>query len=96
MGIDATLWKSTDSGVTWSKVNNFPNPGTYIPFPGKDYGGDPTGFSWIAFDPRTGTAGHPTQTIYAAVNDNTGNNLYRSTDGGETWAAVPGQPTGLS
>lgn len=89
------LWKSTDSGVTWSKVNNFPNPGTYIPFPGKDYGGDPTGFSWIAFDPRTGTAGHPTQTIYAAVNDNTGDNLYRSTDGGETWAAVPGQPTGF-
>jgi photosystem II stability/assembly factor-like uncharacterized protein len=89
------LWKSTDSGVTWSKVNNFPNPGTYIPFPGQAYGGNPVGFSWIAFDPRTGTAGQPTQTIYAGVDDNTGNNIYRSTDGGETWAAVPGQPTGF-
>src|SRR4030095_7168059 len=27
------LWKSTDSGVTWSKVTSFPNPGNYVQDP---------------------------------------------------------------
>jgi xyloglucan-specific exo-beta-1,4-glucanase len=27
------LWKSVDAGVTWSKVANFPDSGTYIPDP---------------------------------------------------------------
>src|SRR6266496_1379608 len=35
-----------------------------------------------------------TQTIYVGVAD-LGNSVYRSNDGGKTWAAVPGQPTGF-
>ena len=33
------------------------------------------------------------KTIYVGVNDKS-TSLYRSTDGGGTWRAVPGQPTG--
>lgn len=87
------LWKSTDYGVTWGKVTSFPNPGTYVQNPSNSYQADIMGLAWITFDPRTGTAGNATQTIYAGVADK-GTSIYRSTDGGATWSAVPGQPTG--
>ncbi|MCX7682346.1 MAG: hypothetical protein N2508_10385, partial [Anaerolineae bacterium] len=88
------LWRSTDYGVTWSKVTSFPNPGTYVQQPGDPYLGDRPGVVWIVFDPRTGTPGNATQTIYVGVAD-LGTSIYRSTDGGNTWSAVPGQPTGF-
>ncbi|RKP51730.1 xyloglucanase [Cohnella endophytica] len=87
------LWKSTDYGVTWSKVTSFTNVGTYIQNPGQEYGSDPVGLAWITFDKSKGSLGNATQTIYVGVAD-TGNSVFRSTDGGATWAAVPGQPTG--
>nr|WP_235441441.1 X2-like carbohydrate binding domain-containing protein [Paenibacillus sp. IHB B 3415] len=87
------LWKSTDSGVTWSKVSSFPNVGTYIQNPTLDYGNDLVGLSWITFDKSTGTSGNATQTIYVGVAD-TASSVYRSTDGGATWSALPGQPVG--
>ena len=88
------LWRSADYGVTWAKVASFPNPGTYIPVPGDVYQGDNIGVVWVTFDPRTGAAGGTTQTIYVGVADKT-SSIYRSTDGGATWAAVAGQPTGF-
>jgi hypothetical protein len=91
------LWKSTDSGATWAKVSNFPDTG---PFMGNsadpnDYLNHAIGVTWITFDKSTGTSGNTTQTIYVGVaNNNSGaNNIYRSTDGGATWAAIPGEPT---
>ena len=48
----------------------------------------------MTFDPRTGTLGNPTQTIYVGVADK-GVSVYRSVDAGATWEAVPGQPTGF-
>ncbi|MEK4329220.1 X2-like carbohydrate binding domain-containing protein [Paenibacillus sp. FSL R7-0312] len=87
------LWKSADSGVTWSKVSAFPNVGTYIQNPTLDYGNDLVGLSWITFDKSTGTSGNATQTIYVGVAD-TASSVYRSTDGGATWSALPGQPVG--
>lgn len=45
------------------------------------------GIGFVFFDRRDGT-------IYAGVAD-PANALYRSTDAGRTWTAVPGQPTGL-
>ena len=90
------LWRSTDFGVNWSKVTNFPNPGTYVQDPNDpfDYLNDIIGVVWVVFDSRTGTPGNTTQTIYAGVAD-LGTSVYRSTDGGATWAALAGQPTGF-
>ncbi|WP_229691774.1 WD40/YVTN/BNR-like repeat-containing protein, partial [Sphaerisporangium melleum] len=87
------LWRSTDSGVTWSKVTNFPNVGNYAETPGDAYGGDNQGVVWVTFDKRTGTAGNATQTIYVGVADKQ-NTVYRTTNGGTTWERVAGQPTG--
>lgn len=87
------LWKSTDYGVTWTKVTSFPNPGTYVQDPSQPYLADRTGVVWVTFDPRTGTPGNASQTIYVGVADQT-TSIYRSTDAGATWEAVPGQPTG--
>jgi hypothetical protein len=90
------LWRTTDSGVTWSKVTSFPNPGNYVQDPTDPFGylTDNQGIYWITFDKRTGTAGNTTQTIYVSVAD-AGTSVYRSTDGGATWSAVPGQPAGF-
>jgi xyloglucan-specific exo-beta-1,4-glucanase len=89
------LWKSTDYGVTWNKVTNFPDTGPFVEKAGDAYQGDPLGVVWETFDPSTGKAGSPTQTIYVGVGDNASGaaNIYRSTDGGATWAAIPGEPT---
>jgi xyloglucan-specific exo-beta-1,4-glucanase len=88
------LWSSADYGVTWSKVTTFPNPGNYIENPNFSYSADNQGVVWVTFDPRTGTPGNPTQTIYVGVADKT-TSIYRSIDAGATWEAVPGQPTGF-
>ncbi|MFP8907552.1 cellulose binding domain-containing protein [Streptomyces atacamensis] len=89
------LWRSTDSGATWSEVESFPNPGTYVPDPESDnsYLTDEVGVVWVTFDERTGSAGNRTRTVYVGVADKE-ESVYRSTDGGTTWEAVPGQPTG--
>ncbi|MGD1043423.1 MAG: xyloglucanase [Sedimentisphaerales bacterium] len=81
------LWRSADYGATWSRDTNFTAVGTYTS------GGDIIGVVWVTFD-NSGTAGNPTQTIYVGVANTTGNTIYRSTNGGATWAAIPGQPTG--
>jgi hypothetical protein len=87
------LWRSTDSGVTWAQVTSFPNPGNYVQQAGDAYLGDNQGVLWVDFDKTTGTAGNATQTIYVGVADKN-NPVYRSTNGGSTWSAVPGAPTG--
>jgi xyloglucan-specific exo-beta-1,4-glucanase len=88
------LWRSTDFGETWSRVLSFPATGTYRQDPSDTSGifNDPLGVIWIVFDPRTGSPGNATQAIYVGVAD-LGQSVYRSTDGGATWAALPGQPT---
>jgi xyloglucan-specific exo-beta-1,4-glucanase len=90
------LWRSTDAGVTWSEVASFPNPGDYAIDPGDTTGylSDIIGVAWVTFDPSTGSAGSPTQTLYAGVAD-LQQSIYRSTDGGQTWEVVPGAPTGF-
>lgn len=72
------LWRSTDYGVTWSQVAGFPV---------KDGASSGVGLSFVTFGP-TGSG-----TVYVGVADKT-TSLYRSTDGGNTWQAVPGRPTG--
>jgi xyloglucan-specific exo-beta-1,4-glucanase len=88
------LWRSTDFGASWVRVTSFPATGTYIEGPSDPYLGDQQGVVWVTFDPRTGTSGNPTQTIYVGVAEKNGPSIYRSTNGGSTWSAVPGQPIG--
>ncbi len=76
------LWKSTDYAVTWNRVTSFPVTG----YP------NGVGIGWVVFDSYRGTTGKPSPTIYVGVADTTGNTIYRSTDSGTTWSAVPGQP----
>ncbi|MFC8240629.1 cellulose binding domain-containing protein [Streptomyces chartreusis] len=89
------LWRSTDSGVSWSQVANFPNVGNYVQDPSdtSGYASDNQGIVWVTFDESTGTAGNATRTIYVGVADKD-NAVYRSTDAGATWSRVAGQPTG--
>ncbi|WDF42852.1 RICIN domain-containing protein [Streptomyces sp. T12] len=72
------LWRSTDHGVTWSQVSSFPV---------RDGASSGAGISFVTYGP----AG--SKTVYAGVADKS-TSLYRSTDGGGTWQAVSGQPTG--
>ncbi|MFJ4790247.1 cellulose binding domain-containing protein [Streptomyces sp. NPDC088794] len=90
------LWRSTDSGVTWAQVTNFPNVGDYVqdPTDTSGYASDNQGIVWVTFDESTGSAGSATRTIYVGVAD-TANSVYRSTDAGATWSRVAGQPTGF-
>jgi len=87
------LWRSTDSGATWAQVTAFPNAGTYVQDPSNAYTADNQGDVWVTFDPSSGSAGAGSKTIYVGVADKN-HPLYRSTDGGSTWAEVPGSPTG--
>ena len=74
------LFRSGDSGSTWAKV------------PGFDDIKGQTGITFVLFDPRGGN--RTNRTIYLGV-DGAKAGLYRSFNGGATWFAVPGQPTGL-
>lgn len=91
------LWKSTDSGVTWSQVTSFPVTGVYMEDPNDttyNYGNHAVGIPWVIFDKSTGTAGNASQTIYVGVADGRSGqpNVYVSNNGGTTWAALAGQP----
>jgi len=90
------LWKSTDSGVTWSQVTAFPNVGNYVQdsTDTSGYLSDNQGVTWVSFDKPSGTSGSPTKTIFVGVAD-LQNTVYESTDGGGTWSRVAGQPTGF-
>src|SRR3954451_18790847 len=88
------LWKSTDYGATWNNVAGFPLPAAG----GGENSGvfDDTGIVFVLFDKTSAAAGSATQTMYAGVvNVDAGETrIYRSTNGGTTWAALGGgQPT---
>jgi len=78
------LWKSEDFGGSWHQVSAFPVTGSE----------EGAGIGFVIFDGSSGIPGHPSRTIYIGV-ATTRTNLYRSTNGGATWEALPGQPRGL-
>ncbi|MGA2797151.1 MAG: LEPR-XLL domain-containing protein, partial [Thermoguttaceae bacterium] len=92
------LWKSTDSAVSWSQVTTFTNYGDI-----KDKDGDgntyelaeSVGLPFVVFDKASGTAGTATPRIYVGVATTTNSNtkLYRTSNGGTSWTAIPNQPT---
>jgi hypothetical protein len=76
------LWTSANFGSTWKQVSSFPVTG-------------PTSGVGVIFGTFLETSKHPRrETIYVGVSDPT-TGLYSSTDGGRTWGAVVGQPTGF-
>jgi photosystem II stability/assembly factor-like uncharacterized protein len=80
------LWKSTDRGATWSQVSSFPAVATTST--------NNIGIVFVQFIASSGVRGRPTPEIYAAISSKEGG-LFRSSDGGATWAAVAGQPRGI-
>jgi hypothetical protein len=96
----AGLWKSTDYGQTWNQVTSLSS----FQYPGDQIGSLPNrtmgGIEGVLFDTSSTNSGSATQAIYVAVGpdyaDAAGlsNGLYKSTDGGASWAAVPSPVTG--
>jgi photosystem II stability/assembly factor-like uncharacterized protein len=92
---NAGLWTSSDSAVTWTKVDSFPTTAA-----SNNDGVTGYGLTLVLFDPRSGSAGSATPAIYVGVGlvgmgTTPDTALYRSTDAGATWQPVPGQPTGM-
>ena len=89
------LWISKDTALTWNKVASFPVKGSGVPARGGSFRRIErgAGLSFVVFDPGAGTPGTPTKTIYVGSTERGNAQLYRSTDAGGTWQAVPGQPT---
>jgi hypothetical protein len=84
----AGLWKSTDSGKTWAQVTSLSSV-TMTSAQAKD-----GGIETVLFDTSTKGTGTATQTIYVAIAPDyvaaagLSSNLYKSTDGGASWAPV--------
>ncbi|KAG8955411.1 hypothetical protein FRC04_008762 [Tulasnella sp. 424] len=87
------LWKSTNSGATWTKVTSFPSTGTYVQDPSNEYSADKIGLAWVTFDGSSSSSGSATKRIFVGVANVNSTSIYYTEDAGSTWAAVPGQPT---
>jgi photosystem II stability/assembly factor-like uncharacterized protein len=105
------LWKSLDYGATWNQVKNFPTTGKisaptndfttnnflnnfYTNRSRFNFPPQYVGLVFVQFDSRSGARRNFTPVIYVGVSI-LDTNLFCSTDGGNTWQAVPGQPIGL-
>ena len=75
------LYVSTNNGAAWSKVGFFPVSTGNI--------------SFVYLDRNSSSAGNATSKIYVGVLATGSNNLFVSTDAGNSWSAVPNQPTNL-
>jgi photosystem II stability/assembly factor-like uncharacterized protein len=93
------LWRSVDQGVSWNPVLSFPvvkeNPPADLK--NEDYWrwamrNKGAGIVSVVFDKKSNQPGEGSQIIYIAVSLKERENFFRSTDGGETWKAVPGAP----
>jgi xyloglucan-specific exo-beta-1,4-glucanase len=89
----AGLWKSADSGLTWAQVTSL-SPTKLSSSQLNAIGGTAMGVDLVVFDTGTKGSGSATQTIYAAIAPDyvsaagLASTLYRSADGGATWAPV--------
>lgn len=79
---NAGLYRSTDYGRTWNKVESFPTDGGYTE------GGFSVGLTFVAFDKAASKSGNATKTIFVGAAKASGNYIYRSDDAGETWNEI--------
>jgi hypothetical protein len=78
------LYESTNGAVTWTQVSGFTSSVSAT-----------AGLTFVLFDPTSGSPDSPSQTIYAGVDTTTATSLYVSHNGGSSWSAITGEPTGL-
>ncbi|MCC2975195.1 hypothetical protein LK533_00715 [Sphingomonas sp. PL-96] len=76
------LWRSEDAAETWHRVASFPLAGLGAPPVRRTHGG----LSFVVFDPKR--AGR----VFVGSADPGTRHLFRSDDGGRSWAAVAGGP----
>lgn len=96
----AGLWKSTDAAVTWQQVEGFPDPAQSSPPGMKDQDSigrwlrqnRGSGIIFVIFDSGKSPSANASQVVYAGISRVNMSNLYRSSDGGEHWEPVAGQP----
>ncbi|MBB3827290.1 photosystem II stability/assembly factor-like uncharacterized protein [Xanthomonas arboricola] len=92
---DAGLWRSTDRGEHWARVEGFPAEALAGATARNHVGREQAvGIAFVVFDAASGRAGAPTPRIYVGVST-AQTSLYVSEDAGRSWSAVPGQPQGL-
>jgi hypothetical protein len=89
----AGLWKSTDSGRNWVQLTSLSSV-TMTQDQVNAVGGSAMGVELAVFDTGTKGSGNATPTLYAAIAPDyasvagLASNLYKSTDGGASWAPV--------
>ncbi len=79
---NAGLWKSEDFGKTWAQVESFPVRGDYL------QENTSIGIMWVEFDPVTND-------VYVGAAQQDGACIYRSSDDGATWEALPANLPGM-
>jgi hypothetical protein len=87
------LWCSKDRAVTWNRVTGFPEIADPPTAPDARRKPRSNGIVFVLFDAKSGSKGKGTPVIYAGTSQKGKDNLFKSTDGGLTWAPVSGQPT---
>jgi xyloglucan-specific exo-beta-1,4-glucanase len=75
------LFKSTNSGASWTNVTT---TGSGTP--------NDNGISFVLIDPKSGTTGNASQTIFFGVSQ-ASNNFYKSTNGGASFSLISGGPS---
>lgn len=72
------IWRSTDRGVTWSRLPNFPATLTNLNF--------------LLYAPAVAPGPGPNRRLYASANTLTGQSFWFSDNNGDSWAEVANHP----
>ncbi len=86
------LWKSEDYGQTWNQVTSFDIEGDFLYDKGTVYEGH-LGITFVLCDKNSNVSGKGSQTIYVGIG-NKEHSIYKTTDGGNTWAPLADEPRG--
>lgn len=94
----AGLWRSGDAAASFKRVDAFPDSAwrrEASDGPPPSWGGSDgkATINFLLFDPKSGTRGQPSRTLYAGVSVVGRPSLWVSRDAGATWVPVPGAPT---